>query len=106
MADAPSFSTSTRSMAATGMWLTSTVVLSVRVPPAATRLPSINTRVRWEPRPRSETLETPPVVEPDAVATTRSEERRVGTECGEWRATWRRDDAWLTCGQAETRVCR
>src|SRR5258708_21435493 len=37
-----------------------TTLFRSRVPPALTRLPSIRTRVRWEPRPRRETLETPP----------------------------------------------
>src|SRR2546429_6511137 len=74
-ADALSFSTSTFSRAASGMLFTSTVVLSVKVPPPDTRLPLISTRVRCDPSPRSETPETPPVVAPaPEAATTRSEE--------------------------------
>ena len=49
MAEAPSFSTSTRWTAASGMLLTSTEVLSVIVPPPETRLPLISTSVRCDP---------------------------------------------------------
>ena len=52
------------------MLFTSTVVLSVKVPPPDTRLPLISTRVRCDPSPRSETPETPPVVAPAPEAAT------------------------------------
>ncbi|MCY1450583.1 hypothetical protein D9M71_674040 [compost metagenome] len=58
MAEAPSFSTSTRSIRAIGMEFTSTAPLALEMVPIQ-RLPSTSTSERFTPRPRRSTVAAP-----------------------------------------------
>ena len=69
-AEAPSFNTSTRSIAWIGMLLTSTEAESPTLPYGAIRRPLTRIRVRVEPRPRNEAVEIPPVFAPALLAAT------------------------------------
>jgi hypothetical protein len=66
MAEAPSFSTSTRSMAEKGIWLTSTA--EPWRPWAATRRPFSNTKVAPDPWPRRFAKEAPLLPSPLRIA--------------------------------------
>src|SRR4030095_268923 len=70
MADAPSLRISTRSIADSGIALTSTDTLSLvnPYPYGDTRRPLISTSVRGVPRARNDTPDSPRVVAPDVDA--------------------------------------
>src|SRR5262245_53985008 len=67
MADAPSFSTSTRSMPASGMLLMLTPPVPLPLEKGTTRRPLIRTSVRALPKPRSDAPEKPYVELPAAL---------------------------------------
>ena len=69
-ADAPSFRTSTRSIAWIGMLLTSIDADSPTLPYGATRRPLTRINVRVEPRPLNDAVERPPVFAPALLAET------------------------------------